>query len=567
MLERLIIRNLAVIEELDLELHAGLTVLSGETGAGKSIIVDALSLLLGGRATSDLIRTGADKAFVQGVFSISSPQALQIVTEQGEGDGELGPVDREVIITREISHSRSVCRLNGRVVTQATLKSLGEHLVDMHGQHEHQSLLYPARHLGLLDRFTGGEGQTILDGLGVAAGAYRRCKEELRDLTVDDKERARQSDILTFQIGEIKNARLRVEEEEELRAERLRLLNHEKLSSAVERSFVDLFSGQGKNKAVIDVLGRVQGDLREVGRHAPELLPIAGLVEQASYLVDDACRELGRFKDNLIFEHDRQSSIEERLDAIGKLKRKYGHSIEEVLSFAKTAQANFDRLSSSAERATQLQAVLKKHLERYGSLAADMRILREKKARLLGLACEGHLKDLGMTNAELKMAFRPQEVSAVSSTGTETVEFLFSANKGEDLKPLSKIASGGEISRVMLALKTVFSDLDDIPTLVFDEIDSGVGGKAAQAVAEKIATLSNGKQVICITHLAPIAAFADYHLCVQKLIKGEKTITEVRALDVTGRKIELARMLSGVESEVALTHAEELLSLRPRTQV
>lgn len=566
MLERLIIRNLAVVEGLDLELHPGLTVLSGETGAGKSIIVDALSLLLGGRASSEMIRSGADKAFVQGVFSISAPAALQLLAEFGIEDALGESATRETIITREISAAKSVCRVNGRIVTQATLKALGDHLADMHGQHEHQSLLQPSRHLGLIDRFAGAEGAELLASLSVEAELYRQYKRELGELTSDERERVRQSDLLSYQIAEIAAARLRPGEEDEHKAERMRLLNFEKLHTAVERSFIDLFAGQGKNKAVVDVLGRAQNDLREASRHAPELQEVAGLLEQASYLVDDACRTLGKFKDNLTFEPARLTSIEERLDAIGKLKRKYGDSVEQILLFAKAAEESLLRLHNSRERATVLQGKLKKHFAQYEALAARLRVLRLAKGEQLAQSCTENLRDLGMKEADLRVVMRPQEASLVSAAGTEMMEFLFTANPGEGLKPLGKIASGGEISRVMLALKAVFSGLDDIPTLVFDEIDSGVGGKAAQAVAEKIASVSNGRQVICISHLAPIAAFADHHLCVQKKILADKTVTEVQHLDMEGRSRELARMLSGAESAAAMTHAQELLAMRKRVR-
>jgi len=561
MLERLIIRNLAVIEDMELELYPGLTVLSGETGAGKSMIVEALNLLLGGRATHDLIRTGADKAFVQGVFTTPNPNVLQRVAEQGEGIAPSG----EVILTRELSQTRSVCRINGRVVTQAALKSVGEYLVDLHGQHEHQSLLYPARHLDILDKFLGEEGRILLQNVETAAKAYRQSKEELNDLMLDEKERVRMIDVLAFQIKDITSANLKRGEEEGLRLERQRLLYHEKLITAVERTFADLYDGQGKTKAVIDVLGKAHSVLLEASRHAEELLPTVALVEQATLLTQEVCSELSKFKDRLVLEPGRLNIIEERLDLIGRLKRKYGHSVEEVLSFALAAQENFDRINNSVESAARLQKLLHEHQQRYAMLSTDLRRLREEKGQELSRTCEAHLIDLGMKGSQLSVLIKPYDSNAISATGTETVEFLFTANQGESLKPLAKIASGGEISRVMLALKTAFTALDDISTLVFDEVDSGVGGKAAQSVAEKIALLSQMKQVICISHLASIAAFADNHYCVRKKVLSDKTVTEVKLLDREGRIKELARMLSGSESGVALNHAEEMLATRQKS--
>ena len=554
MLERLVIRNLAVIEKLDLELNAGLTVLTGETGAGKSIIVDALNLLLGGRATSDLLRSGEDKAFVQGVFTVEDETTVNALKELGLYEEDA------VIITREITPSRSTCRINSRVVSQTTLKDIGAHLVDMHGQHEHQSLLHPDKHLRLVDSYIGEEARQLLQELSTYVKRHNACSREIRELSGDERERSRLIDLFLFQVQEIDSARLTEGEEDDLRTERSRLVNFEKLQSAVDRIYSELYAGQGRGKSILDMVGRVITDLTEAARLAPELNNCKELVEQASYLLDDAARDISMFKDELSFEPERLEQIETRLDLVSKLKRKYGEGIEQILAFRHEAAATLERISNSKERVAELEAERGAAHKKFHVAAQKLRTLRLAKGEQLAAEAESHIKDLGMKNARLALEVKTLGGDSLNTSGTEKVELLFSANLGEEPKPLSKIASGGEMSRVMLGLKAVFSQLDSIPTLVFDEIDSGVGGKAAQAVAEKIARVATGKQVLCVTHLPQIAAVAQTHFYIQKQTHGERTVTTVGALEGTTRVRELARMLSGDESQVALQHAQELLN-------
>lgn len=559
MLERLIIRNLAVIEELDLELDRGLTVLSGETGAGKSIVVDALNLLMGGRASTDLVRSGCDRAYVQGVFTTAQVLPRSILGEHGIDD------EGEIIITREIGAARGACRVNGKAVTQSFLKTLGASLVDFHGQHEHQSLLNPVKHQHLIDRYAGNEASDLLDQMLIVVRSYNRCLRELSELCGDERERTRLMDLLVFQLKEIDSAKLKPGEEESLRAERLRLINFEKLSSAVERAYAELYSGGTRGtRALVDALGRIVTELRDLERLAPEVKGITAQLEQAGCIIDDAARELGNFRESLEFEPGRLDSVEQRLDQINKLKRKYGESLEQILLFRREASSSLDRISASGERIGLLEKEKEQLTEKYRSLAARLSLLRRTKGdELVRLAAE-NLQELGMKNARMALKAHEHGELALNPLGAEQMEFLFSANPGEELKPLSRIASGGEISRVMLALKAVFSKLDDIDTLVFDEVDSGVGGKAAQAVAQKIGEVSHNRQVLCISHLAQIAAEADNHLFVQKRVTDEKTVASVNKLTNEARVKEVARMLSGEESDVALEHAQELLARRHR---
>jgi len=554
MLERLVIRNLAVIEELELELHPGLTVLTGETGAGKSIIVDALNLLVGGRAASELLRSGEDKAYVQGVFT-PTPEVVAALQELDLYE------EPELIITREITSNRSICRVNGRVVNQTTLRELGTLLVDMHGQHEHQSLLVPEKHLFMVDSYIGEVARKLLQDLSAVVRSLTSCNREMKELAGDERERSRLVDLFNFQLQEIDSVKLINGEEDELKIERARLLNFEKLQSAVERAYTELYSGQGRGKAVVDVVGRIISDLAEVARIAPELLSTKETLEQASYLLDDAARSISVFKDELNFEPKRLEQIENRLDQISKLKRKYGDTVEQILAFRDEAAASLERIHGSAGRLNELELERTNLQKRYVEAANELRKLRTQHALELAAKAELELRDLGMPNARLTFDIKHIQ-DHVNALGTERMELLFSANAGEQPKPLSKIASGGEMSRVMLGLKAVFSKLDNINTLVFDEIDSGVGGKAAQAVAEKIAAVSAGKQVLCVTHLPQIAAVADNHLFIEKNIRNNRTSTRVTHLTCDARVRELARMLSGNESAVALKHAQELLSRR-----
>jgi len=554
MLERLHIQNFAVIKELSLELAAGLTVLTGETGAGKSIIVDALSLLLGGRTSVDMIRTGCERALVQGVFAVESEAVQRLLSEQGVEDGG------ELIITREITPNRTSCRVNGRSVTQGLLRQLGAHLVDMHGQHEHQSLLSQAAHQQLIDRFVGPTAEQLLAALMHEAKGHAECQRELKDFAGDERERVRLLDLINHQLQEIDAARLRTAEEDDLRAERGRLLNFEKLRVAVERSYTELYGG-GRNKSVSDVVGRIRAELRDVQTLAEDLGPICASLEQAGYLLEDAARELGLLKDSLYFDQGRLEQIEQRLDLINKLKRKYGDSVERVLIFRQEAMRSKERLENAAVRIAALEQRMASHRAQYTKSAAELTAMRLKRGAELCRLAEQNIRELGMRGGRLNIAVTAHSDS-LSLRGAESMELLFSANLGEELKPLAKIASGGELSRVMLALKAVFSGMDDIPTLVFDEVDSGVGGKAALTVAEKIAAVSLSKQVLCVSHLAQIAAVADCHLYVRKDDNDGRATVTVEKLGQDARIRELARMLSGSESAAALEHAVELLSRR-----
>ncbi|MBT9176440.1 MAG: DNA repair protein RecN [Firmicutes bacterium] len=552
MLERLFVQNFAVIKELSLELGPGLTVLSGETGAGKSIIVDAVSLLVGGRTSPDMIRSGCERALVQGVFRAYDANAANLLALHGLAD------EGELIITREITANRSTCRINGQSVTQGLLRQLGTQLVDIHGQHEHQSLFSPAAHQQLIDRFAGARAAELLTSLAGEVKAYEECERGLKSSPGDESERLRLLDLINHQLDEIDAAKLKPNEEDELKSERQALLSFERLRGAVERCHAELTGGGGRSKAICDVIGRNAADLKEMRRLSPALESISALLEQAGYLLQDAVQELSQLKESLYFDHGRLEEIEQRLEHLALLKRKYGRTLEAVLIFREEAKQSKERLHDAAERMAALKQSMTEQEKRYARLAGELSALRQEHGRELCRLAQENIRELGMNSGRLSIAFTPHK-GVMNPRGAESMELLFSANLGEEPRPLAKIASGGEISRVMLALKAAFSKFDDIPTLVFDEIDSGVGGKAALAVAEKIAAVSAHKQVLCVSHLAQIAALSDHHLYVRKEDSEGRTTVSVEHLFDQGRVRELARMLGGRETAVALEHAEELL--------
>ncbi len=557
MLERLLVQGFAVIKELSLELGPGLTVLSGETGAGKSIIADAVSLLVGGRTSADVIRSGCERALVQGVFRVQDAGVENLLNVQGVADAG------ELIVTREITASRSGCRVNGQSVTQGFLRQLGAYLVDIHGQHEHQSLFAPAAHQKLIDRFAGTRAAELLAALAVEVKHYEQCQHELKENPESESERLRLLDLLNYQIQEIDAAKVKLDEEDELKRERQTLLSFERLRGAVERCHAEL-SGGGRGRDVSDLVSRSAAELKEMRQLSTELESISATLEQAGYLLQDAIGELGVLKASLYFDQGRLEEIEQRLEHLAKLKRKYGRSLEAVLAFRAEAQKSRERLHDAAERYAALAQSMALRQERYKRLAGELSILREKHSHELCQLAQANIRELGMSSGRLSISVT-RHPDAMNLRGAESMELLFSANLGEEPKPLAKIASGGEISRVMLALKAVFSNLDDIPTLVFDEIDSGVGGKAALAVAEKIAAVSRHKQVLCVSHLAPVAALADHHLYVRKEDSEGRTTVSVEYLYGQARVRELARMLGGRETTAALEHAEELL-VKSRTR-
>jgi len=551
------IRNFALIDNVRLALSPGLNVLTGETGAGKSIIIDAVELALGARASAEVIRTGADKAVVDVVFDIMETPALgRLVAEMGLGEAP----DPTLVVSREVpADGRAACRVNGRIVNLSVLRELTERLIDIHGQHEHQSLLRPERHVDLLDAFGGEEASTLRTEVAAAWRAWQGTLEEIRGLAGDERDRARKVDLLRFQAEEIGRAKLKPTEEDELQEERRLLASAEKRHEAAARAYSSLYGGDGAGPASAhDQLGRALGALEDMAVMDPGVGPMLEAIRQASYQVDDTARDVRQYRDAVFFDPGRLAEVESRLDLITSLKRKYGASVAEVLAFAAGAGAELERLSNSAELLGQLEDEARTQRADLGTLAGRLTELRQRVAGSLEGAIETSLGDLGMKKTRFQVGFVPEDPPG--PRGAEKAEFLFSPNPGEPPKPLSRIASGGEMSRVMLALKAILAETDEISTMIFDEIDSGVGGGAAQAVGEKLATIALARQVVCVTHLARIASLSNAHYLISKEATGGRTETRVKTLTAEERVEEVARMLAGhPPTPITLANAKEML--------
>lgn len=549
MLTQLHIENIAVIEKADIEFRKGLTVLTGETGAGKSIIVDSLGAVLGARTSRELVRTGADKGVVSAVFETNN-------ADKWLEDNDIDLED-EIIIQRRISaEGKNSCRVCGVPVSVSQLRELGALLLDIHGQNDGRQLMDEANHLAYLDGY-GDYGETI-DRFKSAYADYKACKKEIQRLSMDEIEKERMADSLQYQIDELEKAQLKVGEEEELAAKRDLLRNSEKLTEALNGAYNALYAADQNAQSLTDeasaLIGRaavISDDLRET----------ADIIENASSLLFDASERIRDFRDSLEFSPEEYDNIESRLSLIKKLRRKYNMDEEAMLAHLDDCR----RKLSELEYAGDMLIKLNKQLEKYGDnckkIAAELSEKRRAAAESLEKRIVSELKDLSMPSVRFSVSVEPLESDiGFDATGADDVKFLISANAGEALGRISKIASGGELSRIMLAMKTVFSKNDPIETMVFDEIDNGVSGIAAQRVGEKMSDLSCGKQVLCITHLPQIAAIADNHDLIEKTERNGRTYTEVRELDRKGRALELARMHGGDNiSELTLASAEEQL--------
>lgn len=585
MLIELHIENLAIIDRLDLNLVPGLVAFTGETGAGKSIIIDAIDAILGGRADATLIRGGADRASVEGVFAIpeAARASLQAILEREE----LYDNPDYLILAREIrQNGRNVARINGRTVSTGLLREVGEYLVDVHGQSEHLSLLRINQHLGMLDNFAATsrvEKDDHLPPIQELLAAYRQSyrslqavRHELAELQQAERDRARRVDMLSYQINEIESARLRPGEDEELREERNRLANAEGLATLVQEALAALEEGSPETPAASDLVGQVTHALAGLSRLDPSQ---AGLLEQGQTLLEGLSElsvALRDYQEGIEFNPKRLNQVEDRLGMIQSLKRKYGDTIPAILEFAQNAQREFDSLTHAEERIEELQVEEEQLLEQVTRDGQALSQKRHAAAERLAQAIEAELVDLHMAGARFTTDFKlrpdPQGVNwdgegkvAFDASGLERVEFLIAPNEGEGFKPLAKIASGGETSRLMLALKNVLAKADQIPTLIFDEIDQGIGGRVGTVVGQKLWMLGRQHQVLCITHLPQLAVFGDQHFNVQKHVEEGRTTTEVRPLEGDERVHELAQMLGDV-SEATLSSARELLeTVRERT--
>ena len=554
MLEHLHIRNVALIKESEISFGDGLNILTGETGAGKSMIIDSLQFALGGRAGKDFLRHGEKQAAVEALFSVQS----QALTEKLAENGIVPEEDVTLLITRTLSEAgKSVCRINGSTVTVGMLKEIAEDMIDIYGQHEHQSLLNPVKHIRLLDRFCGA-------GFGEAMEEYKNSRQRLKDLEKqlailigDESQREQRMDMLLFQKEEIEAAELQEGEEDALLEQKKRLSSMERLIRLTGESVTLLYDGDDRAPSACDQLGDALAKLREAAEYDAALSPLADALADGYAAVEDCARELKREAEEQEADPEELERIEERLQLFYKLKRKYGGSIEAVLEFYEKAVQELEFLSNSSEKAAELSAKKAAEEKRLSALAETLTARRRATAEQVEEQIETALHDMEMKHARFHIQI--EEKADWGADGKDKVEFLISANAGEPLKPLAKIASGGEMSRVMLALKTVLVDADEIGTFIFDEIDTGVSGRTARRVGEKMRFLGGKRQLLCITHLPQIAAMADNHFLIEKESDAGETVTRVTALDEEGAVREVARLMNDV-TETTLAAARELLA-------
>lgn len=547
MLSVLHIENIAVIECADISFDAGFNVLTGETGAGKSIVIDAISAVLGERAYRDMIRTGTEKASVRAIFT-DVPE-LDWFSENGV------PYDSETMIQREVYlDGKNICRVNGTLVSVSILRKLGIQLINIHGQHDSAALFDENNHLTLLDAFSDMASQQ--SDYTEKYEAVRNLRDEIQRLSMDEGEKLRRMETLRYQIEEIEKAQLQIGEDEALEERRKMLQNAEKLSDGMHVA-VECLYGSDDSDGAASLLAQAQRELARLSRYTDAFSHLHDKVSDLMYQVQDVAEELRDSQDDLSYSADELEQIEARLDVIHRLRRKYGVDCEAILTYLENAKQELDEIEFADDRLQRLQGQLEKAEKAAWDAALVLRKARKAGAQYLTDRILEELTQLDMPKVQFACEFAETELTA---KGADSVAFHMSANAGEALKPLSKVASGGELARIMLAMKNVLAQQDQVATLIFDEVDTGVSGRAAQRVAEKLRSVSQNKQVLCVTHLPQLAALADTHLLIAKEERQGRTYTSVTPLDRQGRTRELARIIGGTNiTEITLKSAEEML--------
>ncbi len=547
MLSVLHIENIAVIEQADIVFDRGFNVLTGETGAGKSIVIDAISAILGERAYRDMIRTGSSKASVRALFR----QVPELSWFQENGV----PYEEETLIQREIyQDGKNICRVNGQLLSVSILKKLGLQLINIHGQRDSQQLFDEGYHLYYLDAFSGNA--ALQEDYTKKFEAVAALRRDIQRLTMDEGEKLRRMESLKFQIDEISRAQLQPGEDEALEQRRKILQNAEKLSDGLETAVESLYGGDDTDGAAA-LLTRAERALAKLGSFDESLDALHARLTDLMYQVQDVAEELRDKRDGFAYSGDELESIESRLDVIHRLRRKYGASCQDILAYLDKAQKELDEIEFADDEIVRLKEKLKKAEEKAWAAAKELRCARKAGAEQLSNRILEELRQLDMPKVQFQCSFTETELGP---TGADSVAFYMSANIGEALKPMNKVASGGELARIMLALKNVLAQQDQVATLIFDEVDTGVSGRAAQKVAEKLRSVAKNKQVLCVTHLPQIAALADTHMLIAKGERDGRTYTTVTPLDREGRKLELARIIGGTAiTETTLKSAEEML--------
>ena len=555
MLLEISIKNFAIIEAISLNFEKGMTVLTGETGAGKSIIIDAMNMMLGARATTDVIRHGAPKAEIEGLFSVENSHALQMIfDEQGI---ELGD---EIIIRREIlQNGRSVSRVNGQMVNLSVLRSIGQYLVDIHGQHDQEELMRPQLHIQMLDGFGDADFLELKQAYQTNFDAYRKMRKQLLEIKKNQEEHKARIEMLEFQMAEIESASLQPGEDLKLNQERDKLLNHKNIADTLTNAYTMLDNEEFSSLANVR---SAMNDMESLEEFDAEYREISTSLSESYYVLEDVTKRLEDIIEDLDFDGNRLMQIESRLDLIHAITRKYGGNVDDVLLYFAKITEEYNLLTGNNLSSEDMEAELK-HLEvSLVDLASKLASARHNLAQQLEIEIQQELKDLYMDKARFQVQFTKGKFSR---EGNESVEFYISTNPGEDFKPLVKVASGGELSRLMLSIKSAFSRKEGKTSIVFDEVDTGVSGRVAQAIAQKIHKIGQHGQVLAISHLPQVIAIADYQFFIEKISNEHSTVSTVRLLTVEERVEEVAKMLAGENvTEAALSQARELLQSKEK---
>ena len=558
MLTNLHVKNFALIDEIDVAFEPGLNILTGETGAGKSIIIDSVNIALGGKVPAGIIRRGAEYAYIELIFTVEDKDKLMALKAM-----DIIPEDNMLILTKKIMNGRSISKINDETVTASKIKQVTSLLIDIHGQHEHQSLLYKSKHLEILDAFAKPHIAQLKKEIQAHYQAYVECREKLSGFTMDEEKRLRELDFTRFEINEIEAASLKSGEEEELEGIYRRISNSRKIGETLGVVMAEI--GYEDDAAAGERMARAVRELQTISGLDCKLEEIHSALLDLESLLSDVNRSMADYMDNMSFDEETYKEVTGRLDLIRNLQAKYGGSYEKIMEYLDEKYRRLEELENYEENRRQTEQDLKKQKESLDKLCAKLSGIRREEAKKLCISITDALKDLNFLDVRFSMQFSP--LGHYSKNGYDEAEFLISTNPGEELAPLGKVASGGELSRIMLAMKTVLADTDDIPTLIFDEIDTGISGRTAQKVSEKLSIIGRKHQVLCITHLPQIAAMADHHFLIEKGIKGDKVTTSIQMLDSHDTVRELARLLGGAAiTDTVLKSAEEMKELAEKTK-
>ena len=541
MISTLHIKNIGIIDDLSINLNNGLNILTGETGAGKTLIIDSLGIISGERFSKEMIRKGQDHSYIEACIYLPENE---------------NAIDGNIIVSREIySNGRNMCKINGRMVTVNELKTFMENIIDIHGQHDNQQLLNPLTHIGYLDSFGNKEISNLKEEYVELYKQYNNIKTELKNNYGDDKEKQRKLDLLKYQYDEIEKAGLKIGEDEKLEADRKIILNSEKINESLNIADLEI------SEHTIDSINSAIRAFEKIEDLDEKYSKNLSLLKSAYYDIQEIGRDISSLREDVFFDEEERKELETRLDLIFSLKRKYGNTIDEILKYKEDVESQINQIENIDEYNNKLKAELIKITSKMLEISKKLNELRNKYALILEEKINNELIDLEMKNAKIKININFSKDEKYNSNGLDEVEIYIRTNIGEDAKPLYKIASGGEMSRIMLAIKNVLSNVDSVPVLIFDEIDTGISGIAAKSVGEKLKSISKVHQVLCVTHLASIAAKGDYNYYIHKKVESEKTQTNVKLLDEEETIKEIARIASGDITEISLKHARELRCL------